>query len=134
MRFELPGIILFTERFDACVAFYRDLLALPEAFAKPGLVTLDLGGAYLMIESGGTGRQKPKPIDENPTILRFNVEDVDAAAGVLRRKGVDVEVLRLDWGVVGCFSDPDGNRCELKDHSASFQVLSRQLPKHRETA
>ncbi|AOX99604.1 VOC family protein [Jeongeupia sp. USM3] len=134
MQFELPGIILFTERFDACVAFYRDRLALPAVVARPGLVTLDLGGAYLMIESGGVGRRGPKPIDENPTILRFNVSDVDAAAGLLRCQGIDVEVLRLDWGVVGCFSDPDGNRCELKDHSASFHVLSRQVPKHCETA
>ncbi|WP_432720818.1 hypothetical protein R0381_002913 [Jeongeupia wiesaeckerbachi] len=122
MQFELPGIILFTERFDECVAFYRDLLALPEVFTKPGLVMLRLGGAYLMVESGGVGRGRQKQIAENPTILRFNVHD--AAAGELRHKGIDVEVLRLDWGVVGCFSDPDGNRCELKDHTANFRALA----------
>ncbi|BCL75094.1 glyoxalase [Jeongeupia sp. HS-3] len=125
MIFELPGIILFTENYAECVAFYRDALGLPDVFSKPGLTALNFGGAYLMIETGGVGGAGQKSVGENPTILRFNVRDVGEAASTLRRQGVAVEINHFDWGVVGCFCDPDGNRCELKDHSANFHALTR---------
>lgn len=109
------GIILGTERVDACLKFYRDILGLPVWFEKSGLVCLKFGDGYLMIETGGMARDHRKSNSENPTMLRFNVADVAKAASQLRRKGVDVEVKVFEWGVVGTFIDPDGNACELKD-------------------
>lgn len=109
------GIILGTERFEACLAFYRDIIGLPVWFEKPGLACLRFGDGYLMIEHGGVARDRRKSNAENPTMLRFNVADVRASADKLAEKGVAVSVRDFDWGTVGTFIDPDGNACELKD-------------------
>lgn len=68
-----------------------------------------------MVETGGVGKERMKTRKENPTVIRFNVADVYQAADELRSKGVEVEVKVYEWGTIGVFSDPDGNRCELKD-------------------
>ena len=114
------GIILGTERFDDCVAFYKDLLGLPEWYRKDGLVCLRFGSGYLMIEHGGVAHDGRKPNSQNPTMLRFNVDDVDQAADMLRDKGLTVDVRVYDWGTVGTFIDPDGNACELKNADDPF--------------
>ena len=69
-----------------------------------------------MVETQQVAKQTQKEMSENPTIIRFNVEDVETAAEELRSKGVEVEIKVFDWGTVGCFVDPDGNRGEFKDH------------------
>ena len=115
MHIEQPGLILFTEYYDACVHFYRDVVGLPVLFARDTLTCFAFGGAYLMIESGGVAGRTEKPRTATPVVLRFNVLDVEAAASELRTHGVVVRVERYDWGIIGVFDDPDGNRCELKD-------------------
>ena len=45
--------------------------------------------------------------------LRLNVEDIDPVVAMLRARGVAVEVRH--WGVTGRLTDPDGNRCEVRD-------------------
>ena len=117
------GIILGTEHFDACLEFYRDILGLPVWFEKEGLTCLHFGSGYLMIETGGMARQHRKPNRENPTMLRFNVEDVHETAAQLRKHGVDVKIRVFDWGIVGTFIDPDGNPCELKDADDPFFAI-----------
>ena len=116
------GIILGTERYEECLAFYRDVLGLPVWFEKSGLCCLRFGDGYLMIETGGMARDGRKLNSENPSMLRFNVADVKACAGILQRHGVAVDVKTFDWGVVGTFTDPDGNACELKDAGDPFFV------------
>ncbi len=119
-KIHTHGIILGTERFEACVAFYRDILELPVWYEKPGLVCLRFGYGYLMVETGGVARDHRKPQSENPTMLRFNVADVMAAAEELRQRGVEVRVENYAWGTVGTFMDPDGNACELKNADDPF--------------
>ena len=115
-----PGIILFTQHFDACVAFYRDTLGLPVWFEKPGLVCLRFGTGYLMIETEGVAAPGRKSMAQNPTVLRFNVTDVRATARLLEEAGVPVRITDYDWGTVGTFVDPDGNTCGLKDADDPF--------------
>ena len=115
-----PGLMLFTQNFEACVAFYRDTLGLPVLFDKGYLVTLGFGSGYLMIEKEGVAVPAGKSRAESPVTLRFNVSDVETAAAMLSARGVAVEVRRWDWGITGAFLDPDGNRCELKDHHDGF--------------
>lgn len=117
---RVPGIILGTERFEQCVAFYRDVLGLPVWFEKRGLLCLRFGGGYLMVETGGVARDGRKAQSENPTMLRFNVGDVALCAGMLRKAGIDVHLKQYAWGKVGTFVDPDGNACELKDADDPF--------------
>jgi lactoylglutathione lyase len=114
------GIILGTERYDECLIFYRDTIGLPVWFEKHGLCCLRFGSGYLMIETGGMARDDRKPNSENPTMLRFNVADVEVGANLLRKRGVVVETKTFNWGVVGTFTDPDGNACELKNADDSF--------------
>ncbi len=119
-KIQTHGIILGTERFDACVKFYRDVLGLPVWFEKEHLLCLRFGDGYLMIETGGVARDTRKSQTENPTMIRFNVEDVHTAAEDLRSKGVAVEVTTYSWGTVGTFMDPDGNACEFKNADDPF--------------
>ena len=110
-----PGLILFTENYDACLAFYRDVLELEVLHSQPGLTRFAFGSGYLMVERGGVARKGGKSMGESPVTLRFNVADIDTAIDMLRERGVEVEVHTWTWGVTGHFLDPDGNRCELKD-------------------
>lgn len=118
------GIILGTERYDECLKFYRDVLCLPVWFEKQGLCCLRFGNGYLMIETGGVGCDSPKPSSENPTMLRFNVTDIEIVANLLRERGVVVDIKSFDWGVVGKFTDPDGNACEIKNADDPFFINS----------
>lgn len=109
------GIILGTENFEACCSFYKDILGLSVWYDKGHLLCLEFGDGYLMIETGGHAHDGTKPNSDNPTMLRFNVDDVKVASEALRALGVDVDYKEFDWGQVGTFCDPDGNKCELKN-------------------
>ena len=118
MHFSKSGIILNTEKYRECVNFYGGVLGLKTLYEidRPGeqLVCFDLGGAYLMVETGGRSHAGVKPIDSCPTKFRFNVADVEAVAADLQSKGIAIEVRRYDWGTTAEFCDPDGNRCALR--------------------
>lgn len=120
LKLKIFGVMLHTERFEECVRFYRDSLCLPLWFEKEALVCLRFGDGYLMIETGGVARDSAKKISENPVMLRFNVDDVSAAADAMRKQGVLVEVKAFSWGTVGTFRDPDGNLCEFKNADDPF--------------
>jgi len=118
MQIDRIGFILHTERYDACVEFYRDILGFPVEFEKNEpdqvLSCLTIGQCYLMIERRGVAKGAPKTAEENPVTLRINVSDVAVAAAQLRERGVDVSVESFPWGVIGRFHDPDGNLCQLR--------------------
>jgi len=118
MDYTRTGIILFTENYAACVAFYRDVLDLPVAFelnrADSVLTGFAYSGAYLMIEGGGHAKAGGKTIADTQARLRFNVADLDAAIAELRAKGVAVERVDHPWGAVANVFDPDGNPCQLR--------------------
>lgn len=67
-----------------------------------------------MIETNGVASSREKTRAQNPTVLRFNVEDMDEAVSECRERGVFVEVKKFDWGTIGVIIDPEGNRIELK--------------------
>ena len=77
-------------------------------------------GNYLMIETEGTAVPAGKSLEQNPVWLRFNVENVEKSAEVLRKKGVKLTVRTEVWGSLADFTDPDGNHCSLRDE-ASFE-------------
>ena len=54
MKLSRTGVIINTERYEACVAFYRDLFGLEILFTKGDYLTcFDFQGSYLMIETEG---------------------------------------------------------------------------------
>lgn len=117
------GVILATEKFDECVHFYRDILGLPVWYKKPTLVCLRFGDGYLMIETRGHAIEGQKSTKQNPTILRFNVNDVDADE--IRKQGITVTREDFSWGKVATFTDPDGNVCEFKNADDGFFCSNR---------
>ncbi|SHM61441.1 VOC family protein [Roseibium suaedae] len=121
---ECHGLILFTENYEDCVSFYRFKLGLPLWYEKDGLTCLHFGDGYLMIETGGIARKSRKTVSENPTAIRFNVQDVKAAAQRLEKQGVDVRINEYSWGTTGSFVDPDGNVCSLKNADDPYFKVS----------
>ncbi|MEM6483494.1 MAG: VOC family protein [Pseudomonadota bacterium] len=123
MQVQRTGIILNTHHYDACVAFYRDLFELPILYEKSDadfrLTCFEFGGSYLMIETEGVAREGGKTIAENPTKLRFNVADIEAAQARVKEYGIDAQIERYPWGDTINVSDPDGNRVGIRDE-ASF--------------
>lgn len=122
MKYTRTGLILCTEKYDECVAFYTDMLELPIMHSFDNdvskLTCFDMGsGNYLMVETGGTAVSGGKTLAQNPIYLRFNVEDVEAAAAELNAKGMNVEVNKAAWGTTASFTDPDGNYCSLRDEA-----------------
>ena len=118
MQYSMAGIILFTWNYEECVRFYADSLELAvlHRIDRVGerLTTFDLGGSYLMVETGGIAHDTPKSIENSPIKFRFNVSDVKAASDALCKKGIAVEVFDHTWGTTAEFYDPDGNCCALR--------------------
>jgi len=118
MKFTRAGFILNTENYQECVHFYGNILGLECLFKfdRKGekLTTFDMGGVYLMIETGGTAQAGGKSMATCPTKLRFNVSDIQATCADLRRKGIQAKVIDHSWGRTAEFFDPDGNRCALR--------------------
>ncbi len=120
MKFERTGVILCTEKYDECVAFYSEVLNLPvietldDEHSK--LTVLRFGeDTYLMVETGGKAVPSGKDLIQNPVWLRFNVKSVEDAAAELLDKGIDVQIRKEVWGTVGDFGDPDGNMCSFRE-------------------
>ncbi len=120
MKFERTGVILCTEKYDECVAFYSEVLNLPviesldDEHSK--LTVLRFGeDTYLMVETGGKAVPSGKDLIQNPVWLRFNVKSVEDAAAELLDKDIDVQIRKEVWGTVGDFRDPDGNMCSFRE-------------------
>ncbi len=118
MQFSKAGIILFTGRYEDCVTFYGEVLGLPLMFrldrTDSRLTCFDLGGAYLMVEPGGSGASQRDAAGQSRVKLRFNVENVETSAMELRNKGVEITLRHHGWGTTAEFADPDCNRCALR--------------------
>lgn len=124
MIYDRTGIILLTERYVECVAFYRETLELPILFASESLTCFEFGSAYLMVESGGKAESNGKTAEQNPVTLRFNVTNLEQTIKRLEGKGVKAQKEVFVWGVIANFYDPDGNVCQLKD-SETFEAQLR---------
>jgi lactoylglutathione lyase len=125
MKIEQHGIILTVFNFDLCVAFYKDVFKLPEMFSKVDgdfrLTCLAFGSAYLMLETGGVACTIEKSIDKNPTIIRFNVANLDEALIDINRYDHNAIIIKNDWGSIIRMIDPDGNPISIRDND-NFQI------------
>ena len=126
MKYERTGLILCTEKYNECVAFYSDVMELPILEVlddeHSNLTVMSLGkDTYLMVETGGTAIPSGKNLTQNPVWLRFNVKNVEAAAQELMDKDIRVKIRKEVWGTVGDFMDPDGNICSLREEPSGKQ-------------
>ncbi|MGS0467958.1 VOC family protein [Cobetia marina] len=115
------GLILNTERFDECVAFYQGLFELPLLFSKEDsgfrLTCLAYGDGYLMIEQGGRAIEGGKSSEQGSAKLRFNVSDIEKALAEVRAWGIEAEIEETPWGRTIHLHDPDGNRVGIRDEA-----------------
>ncbi|MGO2391891.1 MAG: VOC family protein [Halomonas sp.] len=113
------GIILNTENYVECVAFYRDLFGLRQLFERDEngfkLTCLEFGHGYLMVEEGGQAKVGVKTPEEGSFKLRFNVDDMDEALKEIRSWGIQASITENAWGRTINTSDPDGNRVGVRD-------------------
>jgi len=108
---EQFGIILFVEKFHECEKFYAETIGLRISYRAKLLTRFEFGNAYLMLEGADNDSRKAT---RGSFVIRFNVGDLVDATKYLERQGVDVVTHHFDWGSISAFTDPDGNRCELK--------------------
>ncbi|SES61920.1 lactoylglutathione lyase [Oceanobacillus limi] len=121
MNFREFGLILFVEEYEKCIRFYRDSLQLPVRNIKETLVAFDLPNGYLMVEQGGIGSVHEKQREQNPTVLRFDVDSLTTEVEKLEENGVVFihKSLKFDWGTIAVLNDPDGNRIEIGEINTS---------------
>lgn len=97
---------------DRAVGFYRDALGLDVAEQQSEWAELKADGLTI----GLNARSEETPSGDGGAVVAFRVDDdIEAAAGQLRDKGVDLagEVSEHPWGKVVTFADPDGNDLQL---------------------
>ena len=105
------GFILFVEKFHECEKFYAEMIGLRILYRAKLVTRFEFGNGYLMLEGeDGDSRKAAR----GSFVIRFNVKDLIGAASYLEQRGVEVVIHHFDWGSIAGFTDPDGNRCELK--------------------
>ncbi|XEC96619.1 VOC family protein [Paenibacillus tarimensis] len=121
MEFREFGLILFVERYEECIAFYKNILQLKVRKVKDSLVSFELPNGYLMVEQGGVGNDQEKSRKQNPTVIRFDVNSLEPVVRQLEERGVCFKERNLEfsWGTIAVFNDPDGNRIELGEINSS---------------
>lgn len=121
MEFREFGLLLFVEKYNECITFYKDILQLKVRKAKETLVSFELPHGYLMVEKGGTGSDREKSREQNPSVIRFDVKSLESTVKQLEERGALFKdrKLEFDWGTIAVFHDPDGNRIEVGEINKS---------------
>lgn len=114
MNIVETGLILFLENYKQNIHFYTTGLRLPIREQHEDFIFFDLGKSYLLVEEGGVSSNREKSRQENPFVLRIDVDDFEVTLEELHMHGIEVKVIVEDWGTIGIIIDPEGNRIELK--------------------
>lgn len=118
MNISSIGIILKTGNYQACKAFYKDVigLALVDEKLEPGfsMAHFTFGSGYLLVETGGVASDREKSSAQNPSVIRLDVYNAQKELSDLKAKGFDGSLETYPWGTIVVVLDPDGNRVELK--------------------
>ena len=109
---------IFVQDMESSVVFYRDVLGLRLLNRGDGWARFNAGnGAMLELMDGGNAQPAPKDAGRQPIILGLRVGDLDAVYAELRQKGVVFigEIGQYKETRWAHFSDPEGNRLEIKE-------------------
>ncbi|MBY0597550.1 VOC family protein [Bacillus bingmayongensis] len=122
MNLKMKYVILYVERYEECLRFYKDLLRLPIKGEHDTYIEFDTGATILAMNSREdvrelTGLAIPKGASESSNFeIGFVVEDVSETISRLKEQGVKVlvEPITKPWGqTIAYVSDPDGNYIEI---------------------
>ncbi len=115
-------MILYVEKYDECLRFYKDILRLPIKGEHGTYIEFDTGATILALNSKEdvrelTGLSIPNGALESSNFeLGFVAEDVNETISKLREQGVRVlvEPITKPWGqTIAYVADPDGNYIEI---------------------
>ncbi|MYF70855.1 MAG: hypothetical protein F4053_10905 [Proteobacteria bacterium] len=116
---------------DAAVEYYTGTLGYPEAFRIENDAG-ELALVYVQVSQGTFVELQPTNENRGPGINHFGVvvDDMDAAIGMWRDRGVDVQDARTSGtnAILSNVFDPNGNRMELLElppESAHAQAMAR---------
>ena len=127
VQFQYEYTRLNVENFQACKAFYRDVLGLSIKFEDDMDEYVEFGAGSIRITlfnreklTDFIPRDEPLSYDSNSAriVLSFRVEDMEEAIAYLQTR--DVKLLNPptsypDRGFIStCFRDPDGNLIEIE--------------------
>lgn len=128
MHFKYIYTRLNVKNFEACKAFYRDILGLKIKFEDDmdEYVEFDTGSAHITLfnrEKLGEFISADEPLNfdaqSGRVVLSFQVNNLEEVVAYL--KGHNIELLNTptnyaDRGFIStCFRDPDGNLIELEE-------------------
>ena len=109
---RISYITLWVNEYDACLAFYRDVLGLPLEAADENFAQFVTEGTKLYLHRLGD----KSPLRTHALEIHFDVPDVDAAYKSLLTRGAQFEKFpaNLPWGTrMAALRDPEGNAIEI---------------------
>ena len=119
MEYTKTGIVVITEKYNACVDFYKNVIQLKatgeEIKGAFKMTRFEVGTSYILVETGGKAIPAGKKVSENPCVLRFDVENIGQVLKHLLSFGLEANFYDWDWGKIITVCDPDGNRIEFKE-------------------
>jgi len=114
MAFKLYAIRVFSRKWKASLAFYRDQVGFQMNYENEdqGWAQFDLGGTYLGLERCAPDDPEAKDLVGRFVGTSIMVDDIDKVYEELSGKGVEFvgPPAREPWGgALAHFRDPDGN-------------------------
>lgn len=122
MNLKMKYIILYVEKFEECLKFYKDILQLPIKAEHGTYIEFNTGTTILAMNT----RQDVKELTGLPLTegelqsshfeLGFVVENVQETIEQFREQGIKilVEPIVKPWGqTIAYIADPDGNYIEI---------------------
>jgi len=124
MDIQKTGLILYTEKYQETVAFYKNIFGLKTLYQKDDLTCLDFHGTYLMIELDdeiNLVEQDKSAKVRDKFCVRFNVPNVKQACQELDKHNIQYNYDEFEWGQIAKFRDPDNNLVGIrsaKEHNS----------------
>jgi lactoylglutathione lyase len=109
---RISYITLWVNEYDACLAFYRDILELPLETADENFAQFATEGTKLYLHRLGD----KSSLRTHALEIHFEVPDVDAECNKLLERGVRFEQppANMPWGTrMAALRDPEGNAIEI---------------------
>lgn len=113
MRIYRTNTILYCDRWEETVRFYRDAIKLAVLMEKGWFVEFQLTGGACLSVAHAAHASIPSAGGAGMT-LSWQVGNIEAVNDRMVSDGVDVTPIKVIWGARTCFVfDPEGNRIEL---------------------
>ena len=113
MNIHRTNTILYCNRWDATVKFYRDMIRLPVLLQKAWFVEFQLTDNSCL-SVADAARTSIASAGGDGMTLSWLVEDIDAVHDRMLADGIDVGPFTVTWGARAFYLfDPEGHRIEV---------------------